>query len=814
MFTSAHFGPGARPARSLVLFALVGLTGSAAAFAQRTGGSDPAVFSPEVMALRDAARAAGIPEHYLPLHSRAEIGRLKATAQPWEGKINHFVRDRLQRLQLAGVLAPGQRHRGPEFATEEVGIDGLARLKVECRVDDESVFDHAFFNAIGGALVDRADGYGLFIAWVPAEQIPVLAQRPDVQRIMEVDPPRTNTGSINSQGDAIHQANIVRDLFGITGVGQKVGAISDGVTNLASAQGSGDLPGAVDVPVDCTGSGDEGTAMLEIVFDLAPGAELAFCGVGGGATTFVNAIGKLVAAGCTVITDDLIAGAEPLYENGAVANAKIAAVAAGVYYTCSAGNRGNQHHHANFNCTDDLVVIGPNVFSCPHDFGAGDRLLSITLAASNSIRLQWAEPFGGAGIDLDLYILDDAGNILASSVDVQDGDDDPQEAVNFPATAGTAAHILIDHFGGGVGGTNVFFDVRAFGSVGWNEYLIRAGSLDPVARQPEIHVDGAANASDPNTVTGFSSRGPALRFFPAPAEFLKPDAISINGVSVTGAGCFACPAPCPPAMNCTFFGTSASTPHAAALAALVLEQNPGLTPPQVMARLDTNAVDIDAPGNENNAGWGRLDALRAIADCATDDEGPTYTLAEFPNAVVNENCEVAVVYTVTVNDNRCIQAEDVTSNIQITSGGATLNAPAPTITQNGPTQVVITGAYTVSNVTSCPVNLEWTVNATDCCDNTTTLVGTANVLDVTPPQITCPPDITLERAPPDHLPAGHHAGAWRQALRRRRAELAGQRHRHRQLRRQCRHRRRLGRQRLRLRIPLWQQHPGDLDRDR
>ncbi len=721
----------------IACFGVIALATDHALAQQSTQPGEPR-FSPEVQALRAAARAAGVPEHQLPLRTKGEIRALKANGAAWRGKVNGFVLDRIDTLQAFGVLTPDERHNAPAFATEEVAIDERGRLKVECRVDDEMALDDRYFNSIGGTLVDRAVGYGLLIAWVPAEQIATLAARPDVRRIMEVDPPRCNTGSVLSQGDAIHRANIVRDLLGITGAGQKVGAISDGVTNLAAAQATGDLPGTVDVPADCTGSGDEGTAMLEIIHDLAPDADLAFCGVGGGATTFINAINKLVAAGCTIITDDLIAGAEPLYENGPVANAKIGAVNAGVYYTCSAGNRGNQHYHANFNCTGSNITFGPNTFDCPHDFGGGDRRLSITLAASNSIRLQWAEPFGGAGIDLDLYILDDAGNILASSTDLQDGDDDPQEAVNFGAVAGTSAHILIEHFGGGVGGTDVFFDVRAFGSVGWNEYLIREGSLDPVARQPEVHVDGAANAASPNTVAGFSSRGPALRFFPAPATFLKPDAISINGVSVTGAGCFACPSPCPPQMNCTFFGTSASTPHAAAIAALVLQVNPGLIPPQVMTRLDTNAIDIDAPGNDNNAGWGRLDALRAVLDCANDNSAPTLESCSFPGGTVDpQTCELTIPFSFTVEDDRCIQADDVTFTAQITSGGATNLGGLSTKTQVSPTEVLVEGTVTVSGVTACPVVVSLNITATDCCDNVANLVcASGNIVDVTPPVFT------------------------------------------------------------------------------
>jgi hypothetical protein len=78
-----------------------------------------------------------------------------------------------------------------------------------------------------------------------------------------------------SEGDATHKAATGRTTFGFNGTGVKIGVISDGVSSLAAIQASGDL-GPVTVLPGQAGSGDEGTAMLEIVHDLAPGAQLFF----------------------------------------------------------------------------------------------------------------------------------------------------------------------------------------------------------------------------------------------------------------------------------------------------------------------------------------------------------------------------------------------------------------------------------------------------------------------------------------------------------------------------------------------------------
>jgi hypothetical protein len=58
-----------------------------------------------------------------------------------------------------------------------------------------------------------------------------------------------------------------------------VGVISDGIDHMADAQLSGDLPNVTVPSGGCRrGSGDEGTALLEIVHDVAPGAQLLFAG--------------------------------------------------------------------------------------------------------------------------------------------------------------------------------------------------------------------------------------------------------------------------------------------------------------------------------------------------------------------------------------------------------------------------------------------------------------------------------------------------------------------------------------------------------
>ncbi|MBI1816396.1 MAG: S8 family serine peptidase [Deltaproteobacteria bacterium] len=63
----------------------------------------------------------------------------------------------------------------------------------------------------------------------------------------------------------------------------------------------------------------------------------------------------------------------------------------------------------------------------------------------------------------------------------------------------------------------------------------------------------------------------------------------------------------------TVSGTSFASPVAAGVAALVRSVNPSLTSTQVTDLLKANAVDVGDAGYDSHAGWGRVDALNAVA---------------------------------------------------------------------------------------------------------------------------------------------------------------------------------------------------------
>ena len=91
-------------------------------------------------------------------------------------------------------------------------------------------------------------------------------------------------------------------------------------------------------------------------------------------------------------------------------------------------------------------------------------------------------------------------------------------------------------------------------------------------------------------------------------------------------------------------GTSMATPHVAGLAALLLGEDPTLTPDQVRNYIQSTARDRGAPGWDPEYGWGEIDAsaavaaLKGIADTptptatSTNTPAPTATSTSTPTA--------------------------------------------------------------------------------------------------------------------------------------------------------------------------------------
>jgi subtilisin family serine protease len=503
---------------------------------------------------------------------------------------------------VAGPFVPADPPRSPDGKLEvymdcsPLGAAQLAALEqAGVTVDGVEPERGRVRGRTDAATLDRVAGFG----WVHA--------------VRPVDRAVVRVGSVTTEGDAAARADLVR-AQGLDGSGVVVGVISDGIDHLRDAQQSGDLSDVAVPNGGCQrGSGDEGTALLEIVHDVAPGAQLLFAGP---ADSFqmVEAVQCLTAAGADVIVDDLGFFGEPYFQDGPVAAAVRAAVQAGVSYHSSAGNEAQEHLEQDF-------VATPN--STLHDFsgGAGDNTNAVVVPPGGTLTciLQWNDPFGGSANDYDLLLLDQNLNTIATSVDRQDGTQDPIEVVSVvnQSASDAVANVVIDRFAGEARRLELF----CLGASAL-EHVTPAGSIIGHPALDEVVAVAAIDAADPglDDVEAFSSQGPARIDFPAREDRAKPDVAGFDGVSISNAGGF--PA-CPP--FCAFFGTSAASPHTAGVAALLLQKDPSLTPAGVQAALRTGAVDIGPAGFDDASGFGRLDALAAAEavvapQCTSDDE--------------------------------------------------------------------------------------------------------------------------------------------------------------------------------------------------
>lgn len=490
--------------------------------------------------------------------------------------------------------------------------------------------------AVGGTVVNSFPQYNAIRAWLPVDQVEPLAGLDGVTFIRKAVKYRRNIGSVTSEGDVTHRADVARNTWTIDGTGVKIGLLSDGVAHLAQSQATGDL-GTVTVLPGQAGTGDEGTAMLEIVHDLAPGAELFFAGAQSSSASMAQNIRDLRAAGCDIIVDDITYDDESPFQDGIIAQAVNDVCADGALFFSSAGNAGNKTSGTAATWEGDFVdggngdVFAPNIRL--HDFGG--VLYTATQAAPKVLELNlfWSDPLGGSGNDYDLIVTDASGTILGAAQDVQNGTQDPYEHLEIPnAPVNCRIYIISNNASPRylhLSANDVPLSVSTPGNTRGHNAAVAANAFC-VAAAPAHLAQGVGDPTGPypnpfsatSAFENFTSDGPRRMFYKADGTpytpgnllstggqlFQKPDITAADGVvtsmsaAVTGGEDFA-----------IFYGTSAAAPHAGAVAALIKSAQPGLTPAEIRSVMTGTAFDIGAAGWDRDAGYGIVMAYEAIA---------------------------------------------------------------------------------------------------------------------------------------------------------------------------------------------------------
>jgi len=567
------------------------------------------------------------------------VSRDKKVEKKDYSKIGPDIKKALDELNSLGITRENMSNKDISqisSSTLKINESGYIQVYVFVKQADQSIVNQ--LKKLGMKVETTNNSYKVVQGWLPFFKIEEISSLEFVIRITTPDYAFPRTGSINTEGDSVMASDEVREMFGITGKNVRVGVISDGVDNADSAQATGDLPDIIEVNPSLPGDGDEGTALLEIIYDIAPGADLVFSGA---ATNleFIDAIDYMLSRNVDVIVDDLGFLGEPFFEDGPVAEKAKSAVQNGAVFISAAGNSAMKHYQHEYVDTEpNQDATQENPSADLHDFGlarggSSDVTLKGLIAPGRSavIVLQWNDDANGNTLDgngsssndYDLIIAKSSNDITCTPDDCisntfQNGDDDPIEAVSLKNSNMNDVlpfEILIDRFSGQAKILEIY--------TGSFSALQDGTQEDSVFGHPAVEgviAVGAVPVTDTGMVEDFSSRGPSTIYFPSFEQRNKPDVVAPDNVSITGAG----------DLPSKLSGTSAAAPHVAGVAALMLEADPSLTPAELKQAILDTAVDINSTASRQadlqnalfntNSGFGLIDAFSAVKSVLPDVE--------------------------------------------------------------------------------------------------------------------------------------------------------------------------------------------------
>jgi hypothetical protein len=452
--------------------------------------------------------------------------------------------------------------------------------KVRVIIESERPLDEALLQRVGAQIEARAGT--LYRVRVPREHLRALADIPGISfirrpRLFTALGPRTTEGVLPTGALLLQSA-------GWRGQNVKIAIIDLGFAGLSRALDSKVIKREVIVDTqDYTGEGLEvgtahGTGVAEIVHAMAPQAWLYLKKVAD-EIDLSNAVDDAIAQGVQIINYSVgVANANFGDGTGIVAAIVDRARAHGILWVNAAGNHAQSHwmgpfSDRNFN---NWLEFAP---------GREELLVKVDFPGSIQLYLTW-DDWPRTAQDFDLFLYDAQGRLVASSQNYQTGFEEPTEQIEYVAWAPGVyrARVLARR----VFRTNIRLKIFNL-SQQPIEPNVPAGSILTPADARGAFAVGAISVRSwkDGPQEPFSSQGPTSD------GRIKPDIAGPDGVS---------------SFTLTYFsGTSASAPHVAGAAALLLSQHPEWTADQLESALEAQAVDLGEPGKDNIYGAGRLD---------------------------------------------------------------------------------------------------------------------------------------------------------------------------------------------------------------
>jgi hypothetical protein len=546
-------------------------------------------------------------------------------------------------------------------------------------------------------------------------------------------PAASSGGGIDRNGVAIMRADQFVAQTGTDGTGARVGVQSAGISSLQTIQARGELP-AVQVvkPSDGASSqtGDEGTALLEEVHAVAPGAGLAYCGPG----TFVeytSCLSQLIAAGASILVDDLIFPQQDLLSSDSSAVQAIGQLLAEnptVTLFTAQGNYNGSYWEGNY-APVALSSLGLPPLTCPSngatqtDYyvsefdGDPSQLLTVTQSSRIPLAFAWADPPDHNASKFDVYWVDTTDSTKSGCLSTASATD-TQVAVGAGFQAGSYS-LYIATPDASPGGKFLKLWIGGDGLTSLSKPT--TGSIvTPQAFASGAVTVGAVNGSDGvgNRIESFSSLGPIAIAFPDVTRIQAPVLVAPDGINVDADGTYFAGSLFP---DGNFYGTSASAPNAAAVAALIRGAFPGLTASQLASALKSGAVQLGSVSPDGTFGYGRIDAIGALGTL------PAPTITSLPDSALMAGSSSpsypftvsgtgALHFSVTSSNTASIPASIVAAGspgVTITPvdcGTATLSCALSVMPANGPGGTVTVTVAAVDGANrSAPASMTVTV---------------------------------------------------------------------------------------------------------